>query len=151
MHKKIPESYSKRAGGDPGNSGLSSQPLMVVHYPGTVWKFSYTEHEVTGKTCPKKIQTKIFSITWQNIIIVVIHGPEGWKVQKKVHILIRPGAIDLFGPMQCAHSIGSPVSSEIHYWYCYVCYTAYSRWFIYNIVVSMKFLFTFLSISNVPL
>ena len=23
---------------------------MVVHYPGTVWKNSYAEHEVTGKT-----------------------------------------------------------------------------------------------------
>ena len=25
MHKKIPDSYSKREGGNPGNSGLSSQ------------------------------------------------------------------------------------------------------------------------------
>ena len=50
MHKKIPESYSKREGGNPGNSGLSSQQKMVVHYPKTVWKNSYAEHEVTGKT-----------------------------------------------------------------------------------------------------
>ena len=25
MHKEIPDSYSKREGGNPGNSGLSSQ------------------------------------------------------------------------------------------------------------------------------
>ena len=29
MHKKIPDSYSKREGGNPGNSGLSSQ--LVKH------------------------------------------------------------------------------------------------------------------------
>ena len=46
-HKKIPDSYSKRQGGNLGNSGLSSQ---VVHYPRTVWKNIYAEHEVTGKT-----------------------------------------------------------------------------------------------------
>ena len=50
MHKKIPDSYSKREGGNPGNSGLSSQQWMVVHYPRTVWKICYAEHEVTGKT-----------------------------------------------------------------------------------------------------
>ena len=50
MHKKIPDSYSKKEGGKPGNSGLSSQQKMVVHYPRTVWKNSYAEHEVTGKT-----------------------------------------------------------------------------------------------------
>ena len=27
---------------------------MVVHYPRTVWKNSYAEHEVTGKTYNKK-------------------------------------------------------------------------------------------------
>ena len=48
--KKIPESSSKRAGGNPGNSGLSSQQYMVVHYPRTVWKSSYAEQEMTGKT-----------------------------------------------------------------------------------------------------
>ena len=50
MHKKIPDSYSKREGGNPGNSALSSQQKMVVHYPRIVWKNSYAEHEVTGKT-----------------------------------------------------------------------------------------------------
>ena len=30
MHKKIPDSYSKREGGDPGNSGLLSQQLVTV-------------------------------------------------------------------------------------------------------------------------
>ena len=48
--KKILDSYSKREGGNPGNSGLSSQQKMVVHYPRAVWKNSYAEHEVTGKT-----------------------------------------------------------------------------------------------------
>ena len=50
MHKKIPDSYSKREGGNPGNSDLLSQLKMVVHYPKTVWKNSYDEHKVTGKT-----------------------------------------------------------------------------------------------------
>ena len=27
---------------------------MVVHYPRTVWKNSYAEHEVAGKSCNKK-------------------------------------------------------------------------------------------------
>ena len=27
---------------------------MVVHYPRTVWKNSYAEHEITGKTYKKK-------------------------------------------------------------------------------------------------
>ena len=41
----------KEKGGNPGNSGLSSQQKMVVHYPRTVWKNSYAvEYEVTGKT-----------------------------------------------------------------------------------------------------
>ena len=56
--KKIPDSYSKREGGIPGNSGLSSQQYLVVHYPRTVWKNSYAEHEVTGKTYPKKKEKK---------------------------------------------------------------------------------------------
>ena len=50
MHKRIPDSYSKREGGNPGNSGLSSQQQLEVHYPRTVWKNSYAKHEVTGKT-----------------------------------------------------------------------------------------------------
>ena len=51
MHKKIPGSYAKREGGNPGNSGLSSQQYYPSqqHYPRTVWKNSYAEHEVTGK------------------------------------------------------------------------------------------------------
>ena len=49
MHNIIPDSYSKREGGNPGNSGLSSQQKMVVYYPRTVWKNSYAEHKVTGK------------------------------------------------------------------------------------------------------
>ena len=53
-HKKLPDSYSKREWGNPGNSGLSSQQKMVVHYPRTVWKNSYAEDEVTGKTYSKK-------------------------------------------------------------------------------------------------
>ena len=36
MHKKIPDSYLKREGGNPGNSGLSSQQYMVAHYPRTM-------------------------------------------------------------------------------------------------------------------
>ena len=54
MHKKIPDSYSQREGGNPGNSGLLSQQKMVVHYPRTVWKNSYAGHKVTGKTYNKK-------------------------------------------------------------------------------------------------
>ena len=54
MHKKIPDSYLKREGGNPRNSGLLSQQKMVVHYPRTMWKNSYTEHEVTGKIYNKK-------------------------------------------------------------------------------------------------
>ena len=50
IHKKIPDFYLKREGGNLGNSGLSSQQYMVVHYPRTVWKNCYAEHEVTGKT-----------------------------------------------------------------------------------------------------
>ena len=49
-HKKDPYSHLKRAGGNPGNSGLLSQQKMVVNYPRTVWKNSYAEHKVTGKT-----------------------------------------------------------------------------------------------------
>ena len=41
MHKKIPDSYSKREGGNPRNSGLFSQ------HPRAVWKYSYAQHEVT--------------------------------------------------------------------------------------------------------
>ena len=37
---KIPDSYSKREGGNPGNSGLSSQQQMVVNYPRTVWNLT---------------------------------------------------------------------------------------------------------------
>ena len=44
----------KREGGNPGNSGVSSQQKMVVHYPWTVWKDSFAEHEVTGKTSGPK-------------------------------------------------------------------------------------------------
>ena len=40
----------KRERVTPLNSGLFSQQEMVVHYPRTVWKNSYAEHEVTGKT-----------------------------------------------------------------------------------------------------
>ena len=54
MHKKIPDSYSKREGGNPRNSGLSSQQWMVVHYLRTVWKICYAEHKETGKTYKKK-------------------------------------------------------------------------------------------------
>ena len=50
MQKNIPDSYSKREGGNPGNSGPSSQQKMVVHYPRTVWNNCYVEHNVTGKT-----------------------------------------------------------------------------------------------------
>ena len=50
MHKEIPDSYPKREGSKSGNSGLASQQWMVVHYPRTVWKNSFAEHEVTGKT-----------------------------------------------------------------------------------------------------
>ena len=31
---------------------------MVVHYPRTVWKNSYAEHEVTGKPYKKKEKKK---------------------------------------------------------------------------------------------
>ena len=31
---------------------------MVVHYPRTVWKNSYAEHEVTGKTNKEKNRKK---------------------------------------------------------------------------------------------
>ena len=58
MHTKIPDSYLEREGGNPGNSGLSSQQKMVVHYPRTVWKNSYAEHEVTGKTYNLKKKKK---------------------------------------------------------------------------------------------
>ena len=57
MHKKIPDSYSKREGGNPGNSGLSPQQYMVVHHPRIV--NSYTEHEVTGQTYNQKRYIKI--------------------------------------------------------------------------------------------
>ena len=53
MHKKIPDSYLEREGGNPGNSGLSIVSTIdgkLVHYHRTVWKNSYAEHEVTGKT-----------------------------------------------------------------------------------------------------
>ena len=49
--KKIPDSCLKRAGGNPWNSGVSSHQKRVVHYPRTVWKNSYAEHEIPGKTC----------------------------------------------------------------------------------------------------
>ena len=62
MQKKIPDSYSKRKGGNPGNSGLSSQEQMVVHYPGTVWKNSYAEQEETGKKYNWKKNTNFHSI-----------------------------------------------------------------------------------------
>ena len=54
MHKKIPDSYLKREGVNPRNSGLSSQQKMVVHYPRTVWKICYAEHKETGKTYKKE-------------------------------------------------------------------------------------------------
>ena len=62
MPKNIPDSYSKREGGNPGNSGLSSQQKMVVHYPRTVWKNSYAEHEVTGKTYNLKKEKEYITI-----------------------------------------------------------------------------------------
>ena len=49
MHKKIPDSYSKREGGNPRNSGFLFHQYMVLHYPRTVWKNSQTEHKVTCK------------------------------------------------------------------------------------------------------
>ena len=58
MHKKIPDSHVKRERGNPRNSGLSSQQQMVVNYPRTVWKNSYAEHEVTGKTYNNKKKNK---------------------------------------------------------------------------------------------
>ena len=48
--KNIPDSYLKREGGNPWNSGLLSQQWLVVHYLITVWKNSHAEHEVTAKT-----------------------------------------------------------------------------------------------------
>ena len=42
--------FAKKKGGNPGNSGLSSQQYMVLHYPRTVKKNSHAEHEVAGKT-----------------------------------------------------------------------------------------------------
>ena len=47
MHNKIPDSYSKREGVNPGNSSLSSQQMKVVYYPRTLWKNSCAEHKVT--------------------------------------------------------------------------------------------------------
>ena len=51
MHKIIPDSYLKREGGNPGNSGVSAQPSMLVHYTRTVWKNSYAEHNKKEKKC----------------------------------------------------------------------------------------------------
>ena len=48
--QKDPRFLFEKRRGNPGYSGLSSQQKMVVHYPRTVWKKSYAEHEVTGKT-----------------------------------------------------------------------------------------------------
>ena len=46
----FPDSYSKGAGGNPRDFGHLYQQYIVVHYPMTVWKNSYTEHKVPGKT-----------------------------------------------------------------------------------------------------
>ena len=64
MHKMIPDSYSKREGGNPGNSGLSSQEQTDG---STVWKNSYAEHKVTGKTYnPNKTkeEVEVRSFAW---------------------------------------------------------------------------------------
>ena len=37
---------------------------MVVHYPRTVWKNSYPEHEVTGKTYKKRRKKKLLIPPW---------------------------------------------------------------------------------------
>ena len=50
MHKKIPDSYSKREGGNTRDSGLSSQNIDTIDYPRTVWKTSSAEHKATGQT-----------------------------------------------------------------------------------------------------
>ena len=49
VDKTIIDIYSKREGGNAGNSGLK----MVVHYPRTVWKNSFADHKVTGKNNKK--------------------------------------------------------------------------------------------------
>ena len=46
MHKESQISIRKEKGGIPEFWSLVS----IVHYPRTVWKNSYAEHEVTGKT-----------------------------------------------------------------------------------------------------
>ena len=48
--QKDPRFLFQKRRANPGNSGLSSQQKMVVHYPRTLWKNSYAEHKVTGKT-----------------------------------------------------------------------------------------------------
>ena len=48
--QKDPRFLFEKRRENPGNSGLLSQQQMVVHYPRTVWKNSYAEHLVTGKT-----------------------------------------------------------------------------------------------------
>ena len=58
MHKKIPDSYLKREGGNPGNSGLSSQQQIVVHYPRTAWKNCHVEHHVSGKIYNQNLKKK---------------------------------------------------------------------------------------------
>ena len=45
--------------GQPGNSGLSSQQQIVVHYPRTVLKISYAEHKVTSKKYNKIFDSDI--------------------------------------------------------------------------------------------
>ena len=67
VHKKIPDSYLKREGGNPKNSGLLSQQKMVVHYPSTVRKNSYAEHEVTGKIYNKKKSFKWGTVSDTNV------------------------------------------------------------------------------------
>ena len=65
MHKKIPDSYSKREGGNPGNSGLS---IVSTIDGGTLPQDCVEEHEVTGKTYNTK------EITRKGEGVVIVHS-----------------------------------------------------------------------------
>ena len=44
---------------------------MVVHYPRTVWKNSYVEHEVTGKTYKNKSDIFLQSILTAESVVAL--------------------------------------------------------------------------------
>ena len=81
--QKDPRFLFEKRRGQPREFWSLVSTIDVVHYPRTVWKNSYAEHEVTGKTYNyKKKETKK-----KGPSVSPVHRKKGQKGTKELTIL----------------------------------------------------------------